>query len=506
VSSASASPVAVSSSCLPLVAVIVGFAASRAAYTAIGGVRFDATPLYSYLQYADPVLLRDDFWRTVFHMHTQPPLFNMFIGAVLKAAPGHETAVFHACFLGFGLALATGSYRLLRCVGVAAWPAAAVAILYEIHPTTVLYENWLFYECPLAAVLCWAGVFLFRFLCDGRGANAVTFFALLATMVLMRGTFHLVWFALISAGLLLIRRGDRMLVAQSATIPALLVVALYAKHFVLYRETVIGKVYQQMNLALMMNQQLPHGQLARLLADHKVSPLAGLPIYLWPISKLQPYLPPFQATGVPLLDQPVKSSGAPNWEYEPMIALGELYDRDARVLIDKAPDAYGAAVWSNLVRCTAPADKVYPFSDPANRNAGRLRPLLIWTDRLIVGQWKRRGLGWCLALLLPAAVVIGLLEAGRRWRIGRDPGATPEERRRSRAESITLLFCEYNVLYVSVSTILMSHADQNRYRFSLTPLFLALLFAPLTRLPRLGNRRSQPPPLAPRAASARMLR
>src|SRR5262249_48977838 len=143
--------------------------------------------------------------RTVFHMHTQPPLFNMFLGAVLKAAHGHETGVFHACFLGFGLALATGSYQLLKCVGVAAWPAAAVAILYEIHPTTILYENWLFYECPLAALLCWAAVFLFWFLRDGRGANAFMFFALLATMVLMRGTFHLVWFALIVAGVWLIR-------------------------------------------------------------------------------------------------------------------------------------------------------------------------------------------------------------------------------------------------------------------------------------------------------------
>ena len=62
--------------------IILAFATSRlAAYGA--GVRFDARPLESYFQYADPSLLQDRLLETVFYLHAQPPLFNLMLGLTI---------------------------------------------------------------------------------------------------------------------------------------------------------------------------------------------------------------------------------------------------------------------------------------------------------------------------------------------------------------------------------------------------------------------------------------
>src|SRR2546423_2703400 len=52
----------------------------------LAGVRYDAGGIAgqrTFWQIADPQLLRSDLLRTTFYLHTQPPLFNLTVGAVL---------------------------------------------------------------------------------------------------------------------------------------------------------------------------------------------------------------------------------------------------------------------------------------------------------------------------------------------------------------------------------------------------------------------------------------
>src|SRR5262245_61176470 len=69
------------------------------------GVRFDVTPLDEYLQYLDPVLLRTRLLESVYYLHMQPPLFNLFLGLVLKASAAHFAGAFQLIYLGLGLGL-----------------------------------------------------------------------------------------------------------------------------------------------------------------------------------------------------------------------------------------------------------------------------------------------------------------------------------------------------------------------------------------------------------------
>ncbi|HEV7501472.1 MAG TPA: hypothetical protein VGQ33_15765, partial [Vicinamibacteria bacterium] len=121
------------------------FVVSRALY-AFAGVRFNDGPLEVYWQYLDPFLLRTRLGESLLYLHSQPPLFNLFLGLALKT--GDEHAVFVPTFLALGLIVYAGSFLLLRRLGVSAWIAFGLATWMATSPSFVAYESWLFYSLP----------------------------------------------------------------------------------------------------------------------------------------------------------------------------------------------------------------------------------------------------------------------------------------------------------------------------------------------------------------------
>ena len=66
--------------------IVLVFILSRIMFSLKGG-SFLATPLLFAKQYLDPLLLENDLLRSLFYLHSQPPLFNFFLGAILKVSP-----------------------------------------------------------------------------------------------------------------------------------------------------------------------------------------------------------------------------------------------------------------------------------------------------------------------------------------------------------------------------------------------------------------------------------
>ena len=101
----------------PLLLIISVFVLSRIVYFIVG-IRFDHTPLMWFWQYADAGLLRNNLLETVYYLHSQPPLFNLFLGAILKSFPGHESLVFGLIYKALGLALAVSLFVLMRSLRI----------------------------------------------------------------------------------------------------------------------------------------------------------------------------------------------------------------------------------------------------------------------------------------------------------------------------------------------------------------------------------------------------
>src|SRR5439155_126100 len=117
------------------------------------GVRFDAQPLTYFIQYIDPALLQNDFLRSIWYLHFQPPAFNIFLGVILKLFPAHYVLAYQGAYLLFGFLFAAVLLELLTALGVQRRVALLLTIIHTIIPTTVLYENSLFYSYPLALLM-----------------------------------------------------------------------------------------------------------------------------------------------------------------------------------------------------------------------------------------------------------------------------------------------------------------------------------------------------------------
>src|SRR3984957_9337415 len=90
----------------------MAFAVSRLGYY-LFGVRFDARPVLHYFQFIDPELLKHRLFESLFHLHTQPPGWNLFVGTVLKFFPTLYPLVFHAIYILLGLGICWSLYYLM---------------------------------------------------------------------------------------------------------------------------------------------------------------------------------------------------------------------------------------------------------------------------------------------------------------------------------------------------------------------------------------------------------
>ena len=216
-----------------LLVVLAAFIVSRIAFER-AGVRYDAANLDTWWHFIDPALLRTRLLESLWYLHTQPPLFNLFLGLVLKASGQYYPAVFSAVYQLLGLALGFGLLRLMIRLDVTEWLATLLTVVFIVSPSCILYENWLFYTFPLCVMLVLSALCLERWLEREHGVDLVLFFVLLAMLALTRNLFHLFWLVVIILALLVLRRARWKQILAASAVPLLLVLGLYVKNLVLF--------------------------------------------------------------------------------------------------------------------------------------------------------------------------------------------------------------------------------------------------------------------------------
>ncbi len=455
--------------------VALAFGASRAWYFYSLGIRFEARSLDEYMQYVDPKLLTGDLARSLFYLRDQPPLFNLLLGVVLKLFPRSSDTAFHCVYMGLGLAGALATFFLARRLGAKDLVAAVAATVLFAAPTTLLYENWLFYGYPIAVLLVVSTLGLHRVLSTPNRKNAFFAFAPLALVVLTRGTFHLAFYATTLAAVVLVRRKTSRAILIGALAPSLFAVALYAKHAIVFHEPVIGGFYRGVNLSMMQERQIDDRELQALQARVHMS--KACPRYLHSKINLQQLLdserlvaPP---RGVPILDRQWKSTGATNWSSTAAEVVGLECGKVAATLRLERPEAYPKAVLANINRYVIPADETWPFlRRGTHNNADKLRSLDEWVDRNLARQnvsGKRADMIDVALVLAPLSLVLYFF----RWRRVAK-AAKPKKRIGLSSDAAVALFIVCTLAYTALVVLLFSSGDHNRYRAEVMPLVLLL--------------------------------
>ena len=97
----------------PIAVLVVCFAASRAGFW-LAGVRMDFTPLTLGSEQLLAVrLLKGQLLTSVWYLHSQPPLFNLYCGLLLHLPTAIQITVAWVSFMAIGLVLVIATYLLL---------------------------------------------------------------------------------------------------------------------------------------------------------------------------------------------------------------------------------------------------------------------------------------------------------------------------------------------------------------------------------------------------------
>jgi len=463
-----------SSALKPLVVVIGLVIISRVGYH-IAGVRFDASSLPWFWQYADPALLKTSLAQSLWYLHSQPPAFNAFLGVVLNLFTGHVTATFTICYLLIGLVFTAAMFLLLKELGVPDTPNAVLTALYVASPACVLYEYWLFYTYPLTVLLLLAALFWQRFARRGLFLDALLLLACAALLALTWSLFHLLWLIGLVLALVLFRRKDWRKVLAAAVVPVLVVVFWYGKNLVQVGEF-SGSTWFGMNFSKMTNSMLTATERRALCDDGTISAVSTVPPFSNPDKYFTATLKP-GPTGIPVLDQEMKPSGIPNFNNTLFVAVSRQYGRDAFRILAARPAAYLRGLAESYLLYFLPATAYLFLDSNTTHIKGLARFASILSGRFVYqsnrnlrqtqpGRYYLQGFlntGWFLILAYITVLVLGLLLLLRPSSLIPHPSS--------------LFFIWYNVAWMTLVANALEVGENNRFRFVTDPLVFVFLAA-----------------------------
>ncbi|RLE26903.1 MAG: hypothetical protein DRJ65_04445 [Acidobacteria bacterium] len=413
----------------------------------IVGIRFNADALGWYWQVLDPVLLRENLFESLFFLHSQPPLFNLVLGLVLKLAPNGATWLLHGLFLVLGLGLAMAIFCGLVELHWSPRIAALAVAVAALTPGWIVYENWLFYDFPVLVLLTVACVALLRFARAGEWGSLGVFLAAVSAVALTRSLFHLIW-VVVSLGILLtIRRrlGGWRTVALLVA-PLFLVAGWYAKNQVVFG-FFGSSSWLGLSLAKTATARLEPEDREALVAEGVISPWA----LVKPFSPLEWYEAAakvqFEDSPIKVLGQRLKKSGHTNFNHLGFVDISAGCRTDAFAVIVNRPSVYLNSVATAVRRFFSSAVAYPPFLD----NLVVMAPVYRFGEM----TWSRPA---AVAVAFVGALLISIY------------GALGAFRQGQRAEAVVRLWVIWTLLWVLVVGSLVEVGENHRFRFLVTPL------------------------------------
>lgn len=468
---------------LPLVAVVLAFGlANAAAYLA--GVRpntsaISGRPLGDMYQLLDLNLLGHHLISSVWHLGSQPPLFNLYAGMLVKMPGWLATTTFLISAWALGLVMVVCSYLLLTELGVPTRVSAVIVIVFIVaSPAFLEYENWLSYAFPTATLMVLAAWSFIRYLRTTAARYALVVCGAISAVVLLNSTYQFVWMVVPLSLLLWARRTSWRRLLVVGIVPVAMVALWYAKDAAMFG-TYTTSSWLGMNLARTTLVISPPRQIRRLERQGVLSPLASIP----PFSPPGRYVPKYATlshTGVPALDELAKSDGVTNFNNPLYVEVSKKYLAQDLAYMAAAPGDYASHVLIGAQLWFTPPDQYIR----GGVNHATLAPYARFYDRFITWQPNYdqlpalyalyagespppTKLSYFWMLTMAAALVGSPLLAWRRRRVDRPLAAT-------------MAFLWWSIGYAFVLTSLVEVGENERFAFELGPLPLLAAVAVVT--------------------------
>ena len=463
----------------PHVWLLVCFAVSRVLYF-VAGVRFQTPHLATNFQFLDLALLRTRLWETLYYSHVQPPLMNAILGAILKLFPDHYGPAFHVFHLILGAASTLLLYQLMLDLGLAARLAFILTAIFMTLPGCVLWENYPLYEYELMFLLLLSSWAFFRLFRQPSTGWSLLFFTSLAALAYIRSLYHVyLLFAFVAVVWFVLQKARTQLLLGAA-VPVVAVLALSLKNLAVFGFFGCSS-WLGANMIVVTAHQIAVDDKAQLIRAGKLSPMADVE----PgddVARYRPFVGEVPLTGIPILDEDTKQAGGTVNTNHMVYLKADAMNRElAKQSLRLRPKGYLQSVGIAIFCYFLPATDFFHFDD----NRAVIRPLDHAANVLVFGQFRettRKGLrdlkakgagaslllytGTFLIVLVPLLLGWGTLLA---WR-----STGPMQ-----ALVIYLLF---QIVFILITTTLLSSFENNRYRFPTDPMYALLLGTLISRL------------------------
>lgn len=346
-----------------LTTLLTAFVLTRLAYF-IAGLRMDASALHPSTQQQVqwqllPLgLLRHDLLRSVWDLHSQPPLYNLFAGALLHLPPGTQGPLAYALFLLLGAVLVATTFFLLVELGAGIRLSLGVGLLIVADPSLAVYENWLSWSYPTAVCLVAGAYGLARLSRSGNPRWAALSAGAFVAALLLDSTFQWPWLLIVAVALGVVGRRRWRSVLAATAVPLALAAGWMMKDAAQFG-TAASSSWLGMNLYQPTLSHAPPNDLSRLTAEEELDPLATVP----PFGPVDVYVPRFTGaarSGDAALDDDWAELGVPNFNNRVYIDVSRKYLREDLAYIAARPLRYLSNTSLSAELWTLPGDQ-YPW-------------------------------------------------------------------------------------------------------------------------------------------------
>jgi len=185
-------------------------------------------------QIMDYESLRFNLLESLYYLHSQPPLFNFLIGIFVKLFPTHYNYVIATIYMGLTIALSIMLFEIFIFFKLPKNLSFLLAAIYLILPETILYEHWLHYTWLDTVLLVTSVYLLIRYIESNKSIYLLLFFIDIASLMLIRSLFHIIYLIGLVAILIFFKKFDYKKILLFASIPFILVMAVYLKNYYLF--------------------------------------------------------------------------------------------------------------------------------------------------------------------------------------------------------------------------------------------------------------------------------
>lgn len=410
-----------------------------------------------YWQYLSLDSLQHDLLKGVWYNHTQPPIFNLFLGGILKLFGSYAALAFPLIFKLITIINVLLLYKCLKLLVCYSKIPLIISLLYVLSPATMILENELFYTTFITMLLLTSSYFLIQFTRRNNYWFAIGFLLPLAFACLTRGMYNIGWLVVIAlVSIFYFRKTAFRTLTVVSVCCIVLATSWYVKNYVIF-EKFTTSTWLGMNLA------------RNVFHDHDVKDSSKIES-IEPFSQISVYRP--FITGVlekryaglndaELLKE-FKNGKHVNLNHISYIEVSQKYAEASKAQIKRNPAAYLRNVLQSVVIFFAPATR-YPFAEIQSQKIKYYDIAYSFNlNHFAKGKEERR---WAMVLssmpkIIMYVITFGLILTGIK---------------RRKYVSALNLFILLTFAYIFFISSCVEHYENMRFRFEIEPLFLLLL-------------------------------